>query len=49
MGEKTNCLALTIKEEHKLLAIKNVATHSLKITWKVLLSTLSLTFFKIIF
>ena len=45
----TNCLALTIKEEHKLVAIKNVCLHSLKVTWKVIASTIALHILKIFF
>ena len=44
---KTNCLALTIKEEHKLVAVKNVFLHSLKVTWKVVASTIALHILKI--
>ena len=45
----TNCLALTIKEEHKLVAVKNVFIHSLKVTWKVIVSTIALHILKIFF
>lgn len=45
----TNCLALTIKEEHKLVAVKNVCLHSLKVTWKVVASTIALHILKIFF
>ena len=45
----TNCLALTIKEEHKLVAVKNVFFHSLKVSWKVIASTIALHIFKIFF
>lgn len=45
----TNCLALTIKEEHKLVAVKNVFLHSLKVTWKVMISTIALHILKIFF
>lgn len=45
----TNCLALTIKEEHKLVAVKNVFIHSLKVTWKVIVSTIALHLLKIFF
>ncbi len=44
-----NCLALTIKEEHKLVAVKNVCLHSLKVTWKVIASTIALHILKIFF
>ncbi len=45
----TNCLALTIKEEHKLVAVKNVFFHSLKVTWKVIASTIALHLLKLFF
>ena len=45
----TNCLALTIKEEHKLVAVKNICLHSLKVTWKVIASTIALHILKIFF
>lgn len=45
----SNCLALTIKKEYKLVAIKNVFIHSLKVTWKVIVSTVTLHFLKIFF
>ena len=48
-ANKTNCLALTIKEEHKLVAVKNVFLHSLKVTWKVVVSTIALHILKIFF
>lgn len=44
---KTNCLALTIKEEHKLVAVKNVFVHSLKVTCKVIASAIALHILKI--
>ena len=45
----TNCLALTITEEHKLVAVKNVFFHSLKVSWKVIASTIALHILKIFF
>jgi hypothetical protein len=45
----TNCLALTIKKDYKLVAVKNVFLHTLKVTWKVIVSTVTLTIFKYIF
>ena len=45
----SNCLALTIKKEYKLGSIKNVFIHSLKVTWKVIVSTVTLHFLKIFF
>ena len=43
----SNCLALTIKKEYKLVAIKNVFIHSLKVTWKVIVSTVTLHLLKL--
>ena len=43
----SNCLALTIKKEYKLVAIKNVFIHSLKVTWKVIVSTITLHILKL--
>ena len=45
----TNCLALTIREEHKLVAVKNVFLHSLKVTWKVIVSTIALHILNLFF
>lgn len=42
----SNCLALTIVEEHKLVAVKNVFFHSLRLTLKVLVSSIALQFMK---
>lgn len=42
----SNCLALTIQEEHKLVAVKNVFLHTLKVTWKVVLSAITLQILK---
>ena len=44
----TNCLALTIQKEHKLVAIKNVFLKSIKISWKVIVSTVALTILKLL-
>ena len=43
----SNCLALTIKKEYKLVAIKNVFIHSLKVTWKVIVSTVTVHLLKL--
>ena len=43
----SNCLALTIREEHKLVAVKNVFLHSIKVTWKVVVSAITLHLLKI--
>lgn len=42
----TNCLALTIKKDYKLIAVKNIFIKTLKISWKVIISTLTLNFIK---
>lgn len=42
----SNCLALTIREEHKLVAVKNVFLHSIKVTWKVVVSAITLHLLK---
>ena len=42
----TNCLALTIQKEHKLTAIKNVFLHSIRMSWKVAISTITLALIK---
>ena len=38
----SNWLALTIRKEHKLVAVKNVFLHTIKVTWKVVVSTITL-------
>lgn len=38
----TNCLALTIQKEHKLIVVKKVAYKTIIVSAKVLLSALSL-------
>lgn len=43
----TNCLALTIQEEHKLQALKNVFSTSMRISWKVAISTIVLSILKL--
>lgn len=45
----TNCLALTIKKEYRLVAVKNVFLHTLRITWKVIVSAVTLNFLKFLF
>ena len=45
----TNCLALTIKKDYKLVAVKNVFIHSIKVTWKVIVSSIALRILKIFF
>ena len=43
----TNCLALTIQNDHKLVAIKNVFFRSIRMTWKVIVSTITLSILKL--
>lgn len=38
----TNCLALTIQKEHKLIVVKKVAYKTVTVSFKVLFSALSL-------
>ena len=44
----TNCLALTIQKDHKLVAVKNVFLRSIKMSWKVIVSTITLTILKLL-
>lgn len=43
----TNCLALTIQEDHKLIALKNVFLRSIRMSWKVAVSTITLALLKL--
>lgn len=43
----TNCLALTIQKEHKLVAVKNVFIRSIRMTWKVAISAITLAIIKL--
>lgn len=43
----TNCLALTIQEEHKLVAVKNVFIRSIRMSWKVIVSAVTLAIIKL--
>ena len=43
----TNCLALTIQKEHKLVAVKNVFLRSVRMSWKVVVSTITLALIKL--
>ena len=38
----SNCLALTIQKDHKLVAIKNIAFRSIRMSWKIIVSSISL-------
>ena len=43
----TNCLALTIQEDHKLVAVKNVFIRSIRMSWKVVVSAITLAIIKL--
>lgn len=43
----TNCLALTIQKDHKIVAVKNVVLKSLRMSWKVIISTITLGIIKL--
>ena len=44
----TNCLALTIQKEHKLVAVKNVFIRSVRMSWKVVVSSITLAIIKLL-
>ena len=43
----TNCLALTIQQDHKIVAFKNVFLRSIRMSWKVVVSTITLALIKL--
>lgn len=43
----TNCLALTIQDDHKLVAFKNIFFRSIRMSWKVVVSTITLALIKL--
>lgn len=43
----TNCLALTIQKDHKMMAIKNVFLRSIRMSWKVVVSAVTLALIKL--
>ena len=43
----TNCLALTIQEDHKIVAFKNVFFRTIRMSWKVAVSTITLALIKL--
>ena len=43
----TNCLALTIQEDHKIVAFKNVFLRSIRMSWKVVVSAITLALIKL--
>ena len=44
----SNCLALTVRKEHRLIVLKKATKTTLRISWKTLLYALLLTFANII-
>jgi len=44
----TNCLALTVRKEHRLTVIKKATRTTLRMSWKTLLYVLFLTFANIL-
>lgn len=47
-ANKTNCLALTIQKDHKIIAVKNVFLHTFRMSWKVIVSSISLWILKLL-
>ncbi|MBR6033409.1 MAG: hypothetical protein IKP28_01465 [Clostridia bacterium] len=43
-GEVSNCLALTVKEEYRVVVFKNVLKKSFRVSWKIALSILTINF-----
>lgn len=43
----TNCLALTIQKDHKIVAVKNVFIRSIRMSWKVIVSAITLGLIKL--
>ena len=43
----TNCLALTIQKDHKMVAVKNVFLRTLRMSWKVVVTTVTLALIKL--
>lgn len=42
--ENTNCLALTVQKEYKLTVAKNIMRKSLRYSWKIALSIITINF-----
>lgn len=40
----TNCLALTVRENYQIVAVKNFFKKSFRISWKIVLSTVTINF-----
>ena len=45
---KSNCLALTVRKEHRLVCINRAARKTIRVSWKTLLYALLLTFANIL-
>ena len=43
-NEANNCLALTVKSEYRIVVFKNILKKSLKISWKIALSIITINF-----
>ncbi|MGN1297493.1 MAG: hypothetical protein ACI4VH_03565 [Clostridia bacterium] len=44
--ETVNCLALTVQKDYNLCIVKNVILKTLKTTWKIAISVITLNFLK---
>ena len=44
LQEPTNCVALTVRKDYKLVIAKNIAKKGAKMSWKVALSMLVMNF-----
>ncbi len=44
--ETVNCLALTVQKDYRLCVVKNVFLKTLKTTWKIAISVITLNFLK---
>ncbi len=42
--ETSNCLALTVKKEYRLIVIKNAINKGFKVSWKIALSIITINF-----
>lgn len=40
----TNCLALTVRENYQIVAVKNFLKKSFRVSWKIVLSTVTINF-----
>lgn len=44
----SNCLALTVRKEHRLIVFKRATRNTIRISWKTLLYAMLLTFANIL-